>query len=78
MSIMPGTSPDGHTITGASMGEHSEQGNRGTLPRFPDREDGQERAERSEKHGRKLGWLDTISLISDTISPIFELLNAWQ
>lgn len=60
------------------MGEHSEQGNRGPLWRLPDREDDQERAERPEKHGRKLGWLDTISLISDTISPIFELFNAWQ
>jgi hypothetical protein len=58
------------------MGEHDEPENDGQLP-FPARKDDQEHVERSEKHGRKSGWvLDAISLILDGISNAFPFLQA--
>jgi hypothetical protein len=58
------------------MDEHDEPENDGQLP-FPARKDDQEHVERSEKQGRKSGWvLDAISLILDGISNALPFLQA--
>ena len=57
------------------MSEDTGQQNGGQLPRFPDREDEQETAERSEKHGRKLDWLDTISPICEAAVELLSFLQ---
>jgi hypothetical protein len=64
-----------HATVGVSVSEDAGQQNGGQLPRFPDREDGQERAERSERHGRKLAWPDTISPICEAAVELLGFLQ---